>query len=216
MNKINLVAHCDANAICPSFDFSLLTDPVWLKAHVFPRLLPRSRYAELLNNGIACMEVWDLLLVAAVEVAPNSWALLQSEPLRQAHISLFNLFQQAVKNMAETTTITPLSEVLAGLTGGSFGSSMFPPIFVIQSDVPYSAAAILSEDVRYKIHDIIGPEFYALPSSVHEMLAIPAGGDSNGLLDLVRTINASEVISDNDFLSDNVYYCKHGNVEVIA
>lgn len=163
------------------------------------------------------MEVWDLLLVAAVEVAPNSWALLHSEPLRQAHISLLGLFQQAVKNMAETTTITPLGEVLANLTGTSVnGSSLFPPIFVIQSDVPYSAAAILSEDVRYKIHDIIGPEFYALPSSVHEMLAIPADGDSDGLLDLVRTINASEVISDNDFLSDNVYYCKHGNVEVIA
>lgn len=68
------------------------------------------------------------------------------------------------------------------------------------------AACIVSPEVRQKVADMAGGDYYVLPSSVHEVLAIPKTEDFNCsvLRDMVTGINSSEV-SDEEVLSGSVY-----------
>lgn len=71
----------------------------------------------------------------------------------------------------------------------------------------YGAVEILDEKSLRLFADRIDSNFYILPSSVHELIVIPADKeiDVNTLYDMVNTVNAEEV-PEYDFLSNNVYF----------
>lgn len=63
--------------------------------------------------------------------------------------------------------------------------------------------------------EIIGSDFYVLPSSIHETLLVPIGNmDVSGLLQMVKEVNEAEVELC-DLLSDKVQYydCEKGMLE---
>lgn len=70
----------------------------------------------------------------------------------------------------------------------------------------HGAASILDTEIL----DILGEElgsFFILPSSIHEMLAVPDNGlvNPNYLRQIVKEVNSTEVSAE-EKLSDNVYY----------
>lgn len=83
----------------------------------------------------------------------------------------------------------------------------------------YGASALLYEDCLRSLADQAGGDLYILPSSIHELIAIPAaGGDPTGLQDLVREINGTkDLISPDEVLSNNVYrYSRDGGLTCVA
>ena len=69
------------------------------------------------------------------------------------------------------------------------------------------ACAMYYPDVKEKAGELIGSDYYILPSSVHEVILIPdtAGIDAKELCDMVRQANRT-VVEEKDILSDNVYH----------
>lgn len=64
--------------------------------------------------------------------------------------------------------------------------------------------------IRKKIGDIVGGNFYVLPSSIHEVMIIPEEGFEAGELSkLVSTCNSQLYTEANskDILSDKVQWC---------
>lgn len=65
----------------------------------------------------------------------------------------------------------------------------------------------------------IGSDFYILPSSIHEVLFVPADShmDERSLVEMVREVNMTQV-APNEILSDNVYryYANTDHVEIVA
>lgn len=65
----------------------------------------------------------------------------------------------------------------------------------------------------------IGSDFYILPSSIHEVLFVPADShmDERSLVEMVREVNMTQVAPD-EILSDNVYryYANTDHVEIVA
>ena len=57
------------------------------------------------------------------------------------------------------------------------------------------AGLILQEDIMQKIGELMGGNYYILPSSIHEVLVIPenAGLTTRELSDMVHEINQTEV-----------------------
>lgn len=74
----------------------------------------------------------------------------------------------------------------------------------------YGAGCMLYEGVLCREAERIGADLYILPSSVHEVMLLPAVPDTgealDGLRDLVAGINRSDVLSARDVLSDRVFY----------
>lgn len=69
------------------------------------------------------------------------------------------------------------------------------------------AAAMFYPDVKEKAAEIIGSDYYILPSSVHEVILVPdsAGFDAKELCDMVKQANRT-VVEPQDVLSDSVYH----------
>ncbi len=80
------------------------------------------------------------------------------------------------------------------------------PMFVITNPKRFNgAAAMLYNSCFSDLAEKFGDDLYILPSSIHEVLVIPAGNrEPDDLRDMVCLINASEVAGD-EVLSNNVY-----------
>ncbi|MBQ6223438.1 MAG: hypothetical protein IJJ44_12570, partial [Solobacterium sp.] len=79
-------------------------------------------------------------------------------------------------------------------------------VVVTNSNMAYGASALFYDGVMNRVADRIGGSYYVLPSSVHEVICVPAYRmEWTDLQSMVRNINDT-VVSDEDVLSDNVYY----------
>lgn len=82
------------------------------------------------------------------------------------------------------------------------------PIFVLSNQQKmYGAGAVLYQHVLSELAEKYGWDLYLLPISVHEFLILFDRGQyvQEELLDMIRLSNQT-VVSEKDFLSDNIYY----------
>lgn len=82
------------------------------------------------------------------------------------------------------------------------------PMYVLTSQSKMDGAGVLARDgVLEKIGELIGSNFYVLPSSIHEVLIVPDNGNmqTKKLEDMVKEVNATQVAPE-DLLSDKVQY----------
>jgi hypothetical protein len=77
------------------------------------------------------------------------------------------------------------------------------------------AAVILNDDVRQEIAEVMGGDYFVLPSSIHEVIVIPKldGVDYRELEGMVQSINSGEVKPE-ERLSDHVYEYDSKNHEL--
>ena len=82
-------------------------------------------------------------------------------------------------------------------------------LLLSNSRYSFGATAMLYEEKVAEIAEQIGEDFYVIPSSLHEVLLLPASlvEDSRDIDALIRQVNR-EVLSDADYLSDRVYFYK--------
>lgn len=78
------------------------------------------------------------------------------------------------------------------------------------------ASMILHKSIRKKIGDIVGGDFYVLPSSIHEVMIIPTNEfELDGLSEMVSDCNSKLFTEENstDILSDKIQWCsKDGKI----
>lgn len=82
------------------------------------------------------------------------------------------------------------------------------PMYVLTNARRVNGSGILARDgVLDKIGELLGKNFYVLPSSIHEVLIIPDNGDMQAkeLESMVKEVNATQV-APADLLSDKVQY----------
>lgn len=109
-----------------------------------------------------------------------------------------------------------------------FLSDVFPSEGLLPADSPdmgmylilnrrseYGAGVLSSRKLMKKLMEQIGEDCYILPSSVHELLALPCSQKFSvkELQELVRSVNR-DAVSLEDFLSDSVYFCHMDTGEV--
>lgn len=117
----------------------------------------------------------------------------------------------AMANKNHPATIKSMAEVLSnmGMPLGPVMIDAIPPMYILQRDHygAYGASAILDPDV---LKNIPGEnDLWVLPSSIHEMIVIPADGidmsSAKELATIVSEVNASDAIKDQEVLSNSVY-----------
>lgn len=87
-----------------------------------------------------------------------------------------------------------------------YEDNMMPMFVATNSKKVNGAGVILYDGLLRTFAEKIGGDFYILPSSVHEVIFVPANGDMDAryLIQMVKEVNATEVAPD-EVLSDNVY-----------
>lgn len=80
-----------------------------------------------------------------------------------------------------------------------------PMLVISTKKAQGGAVAILLPGVRERVSEMLGGNFYILPSSIHEVIAVPeTAGEADDLRSMVSSIN-DDIVEPDDKLTDSVY-----------
>lgn len=206
---------------CPSkrIDISFFTDYDKVKSRIVFKLINYDRNKELLQK-VPHYRFLDLAIVFSclLESAPtgNATILIHTHHLNFWHITRDDLYALAFQNtpkllqydlrnmtdllkeLLNDEETYPSSEDYAGLC----------PMYVLSNQHKLNGAVcILYQNLLRDFANRLGCDLYILPSSVHEVLIIPAYDRTTHkeLTEMVQDVNSSQ-LSREEILSDHVYY----------
>lgn len=157
--------------------------------------------------------VEDLAVIYSIHLKSDASIPITND-LMESHwgITVKDLHDIALSNMERVNPpkIMNIEEILSSLSG--FPPLLPPPsvpipMYILTNETKiYGASVILNSDMLEKAAETLGTDdFYILPSSVHEVIVIPADmGEDEEFMDMVWEINRSEVLPE-EVLSDNIY-----------
>ena len=204
----------EKNKVQKDFSLEQVTDFKNVKDRICFKLVNREKNAELLADT-PYVKYQDLAVVFYILVSKDKSG-ITSITVRNSLMDMWGMDADILYYLAKKNTqrlfrgrVLSMMEVMAEIIGDSadaFEDSAFP-MYVATNVFKMNGACILLYDgVLKKFAEKIGGDFYILPSSVHEVIFVPANGDMNAryLIQMVKEVNATEVAPD-EVLSDNVY-----------
>lgn len=121
----------------------------------------------------------------------------------------------ARRNMeAEGFDVLPLHSLIGDSPLCTFARDL--PLWVFRSrNGANGAAAMLYESYFHGLAEAVSDDLYILPSSIHDVIALPCGGyDPGSLRAMVESVNSTEVTAE-EFLSGSVYrYSRDGGFSI--
>lgn len=174
------------------------------------------RNAKNVPYGAIKTQFEDLALTYHVELEEDGdehASLVVGDGLLKAWgVSQEELHEIAIENCKRTRP--ELLESLNVMVGfPDFGPTT---VVITNTKCMYGAACLFYPGVIERLAKTFNGDFVVLPSSVHEVIAVPAE-NVDDLIDMVRQINQAEV-SPSDRLSDNVYryYSNENKLKMVA
>lgn len=180
-----------------SFPCTRILDYSKMKERIVYKVIQREKNKELLKK-VPYEEFLDLAVVY--------YALLQKTEfgtatllIKNEHIKEWNVSKEEIQLVAKKNTprLLPMEALM-------FTEHMY---VLTNSTRNFGAGVMMYEDVLEEVGEVFGENFYVLPSSVHEVIAVPEsfGIDKSNLREMVKEINET-VVDDEEILSDTVYY----------
>ncbi|MDO4189926.1 MAG: DUF5688 family protein, partial [Lachnospiraceae bacterium] len=215
--------------VSQDFDVSKITDFDQVKDHIAARVVGMEDNADLLDQRPHA-EMDDLAVTYCVMLGEDANGSM-SVPVTNQLMETWGVTQEDLHDLAKAnqdeltpSTFKSMNEVMAEMmipqimddmgldreAAQEMVESMMPPedkMFVLSNEQKLNgAAALLDDKMMDQIAEKVGGDFYILPSSVHEVLIVPAdaGMDLKDLEAMVQEVNETQV-APQDRLSDHVY-----------
>ncbi len=159
----------------------------------------------------------DLAVIARYRVSPEASFIVHDNHGSMFKMTAEEMLQTAMKNTeAQAFKVQPIEEVLREIMsnqGMDFMDEVISetpksPFYVVTNEMKVDGAiAIMSKSAMEQVYEVVGEDFYILPSSRHEILAVPESMVENpeDLKHMVEEVNATQVEAC-DKLSDNIYH----------
>lgn len=225
----------ESSSVSPEgLEFFTCYDEVKPRLHV--KIINRRMNEKLLEN-VPNLQFLDLALVAVVKVdiagCGTGTILVHNNHICMWGVSKERLMKDAMKQMRNSckAKIVRMEDMIEEIyeriktedAGGidddytKSGIGSVCGMYVISNEeTMFGAAMIAFPEVLKEISDKLGGDYYILPSSVHEVIAISKDMVSEpvGLNNMIREVNSSTVKQD-EILSDHAYlYLSENNVLV--
>lgn len=196
------------------------TDYEQIRRHIAYRIINYEKNKELLKT-VPYVRYLDLAIVfyclLHLTESGNATILIHKNHLKLWQITAAQLYEQACQT---TPLLLPydfrnMTSLLSDLNGGTQPSGQdmaktasFCPMYVLTNNQKlYGAGCMLYPGLLESISEKLDQDLFILPSSIHEMILLPAVNRSYSeeLADMVAEINRTELAAD-EILSDQVYY----------
>lgn len=202
----------------------MVTDFEKAKDKIVCFLVNKEQNQEMLQS-VSHIDYLDLAVIFKLVVPPDTDDLatitVRDEFLERWDVSVEELYELAKAN---SRIILPgqaknMFDVLAQMVPAEVLDGMIPeaeaPMYVISNSKNVNGAStILYSEVLANLADKIEDDLFVLPSSIHEVIAVPASGaDADALTEMVREVNATQV-AENEVLSDHAYFYSRENKEL--
>ncbi|MCH5332580.1 MAG: hypothetical protein J1D89_01360 [Agathobacter sp.] len=205
------------------FDTGIFTSFEKVRSRLVMRLVHYGRNEELLRDVPHCrfhdLAVTFCCLLRADEENQAS-ILVHNEHMELWKVDRLTLFAEAQANtpILLPPQITPFSELVHGLPVPELSEvcGLEVPMFVATNrSRTNGAAVILYEGQLAAMADFVDADLIILPSSVHEVILLPAEDDSTleECSHMVREVNETQ-LADEEILSDHAYYYDRATKEI--
>lgn len=202
------------------FDVSNVLDFEQVKDKIIPKLINAEMNQELLANRPHMMEA-DLAIQFMVQVDRSEDGVascaIDNKMLEGYGIEVDELYQIAMENMErlDPAKVVSMAEMLGFRSEDIPEGSIAMYVITNESGVN-GATSILNDRVMDEAREAIGENMIIIPSSIHEVIAIPMNEDADitTLTAMVKEVNA-DMVSPQDFLSDHVYTYSFDSHELI-
>ena len=191
------------------------------KENLTLRLINKDWNSEKMEE-CAYMEVHDLIAVPYLQVerGHQTMSMLVTHELQQRMLQMTDdeVLSIARENLSKQEfEIIGMTQKMRAMLGNDFDETYteaYVPekdfLYVMSNKVnTYGAAGMMSQEVMEQIQEKMGEEmFFILPSSVHELLIVPASANSFGpeqLQEMVKEVNETQV-APHERLGENVYF----------
>lgn len=183
-----------------------------IRGRVIYRLVNYEKNKEILED-CPHIRLYDLAVtfrwVARIDDVGVSTSLITNKQVKEWGVSVNDLVLAARQNTPRLfpAQIIDMEEMLAGMVSFILYPSDIPMYILTNKQEPNGASALLYGDVLKDFANKKGADMYILPSSIHEVIMVPADriNDPTKLLSIVHDANTT-VVSIGDVLSDSVYY----------
>ena len=205
------------------FDVSVLTDFDKAKKNLRIKLISTEKNREFLEN-VPHKAFLDMSMVyqvkALIEEDAVGTTVVTNQLLGMYGVSVDELHEAAFENMKESepVDVVGITRKLYGLCSAvGEGAEMDLEelaelledermLFISNKSNICGASQIVYKESLEKVASIFKEDFYILPSSIHECLAVRASdADIEGLRAMVKEVNSTQLLPE-EFLSDNVYF----------
>ncbi len=186
-------------------------------AHRLSLSLIPVRGNEVMLSTVPHRAVEDLALIYRVDQEEGISVVVNDRMLASYGISRERLHEDALRSAPERhpCIVRPIREVLGLEPADRDGEELFPEplqeLYVATTaDMFRGACVIMYPGMLEEAADRLGGSFYILPSSVHEVLLLPACGTGRAaeLSEMVAEINEA-MVPEKEKLSDSVYFYDH-------
>ena len=210
-----IAAFCEGKAHVGNIGLFGFTDWETVKSHIYAKLVNTERNRGYLAH-IPHREFLDLSLVYHIRLPDFFPDKRNCIPIREEYVRDWDadgemLYQAAMENMqAEGEPVfESLGETLRDIPGIDIPQSRLGfPLYVLGSQGwKDGAVQICRQEIMERVAGFFKSDFWILPSSVHEVLLLPAGQfgeDAQGLAGLVKEVNDTHPAPE-EILSYHVY-----------
>ena len=183
-----------------------------IRGRVIYRLVNYEKNKEILED-CPHIRLYDLAVtfrwVARIDDVGVSTSLITNKQVKEWGVSVNDLVLAARQNTPRLfpAQIIDIEEMLAGMVSFILYPSAIPMYILTNEQELNGASALLYGDILKDFANKKGADMYILPSSIHEVIMIPADriDDPKKLSSMVHEANTT-VVSTGDVLSDSVYY----------
>lgn len=212
----DLLDNYEQNKPLASINVSFFTDFESAKHMIVYKVINYEKNKELLED-VPHFHFLDLAVVFYCLVhsgaTGNATILIHNQ-----HMKCWNTTPEKLMELARENTPSLLEYDLRNiesiLSGGTniTPSHMYPMFILTNTSRLNGACCMLYKDLLRQIADNIESDFFILPSSIHELVLLPANNMSAicELSEMVKEVNLAEV-SNEEILSDHAYYYSRKN-----
>lgn len=199
-----------------NIDLNFFTDFERVKDKIVFKLINTKQNSKLLEQ-IANINFLDLSIVFYYLFdstdSGSATILIRNEHLNYWNVDTDTLFQYAKENTPKLlkSKLNSMMDILAGIESTeeilNCTDELLPMYVLTNHTNMFGAATMLYDNVLKSFADKKNSDFYILPSSVHELILIPASTDmdSDYLTSMVQEVNDTQVPNE-EILSDHAYY----------
>ena len=211
----------EENRVKETVDFDVIYSYEKAKENLYYKVVNREKNESLLKE-VPHRDFLDLALLPYIELDHsgfmNATTLVRSDMLSYWNITDETLLQDADENMKHCMayTLTPIMEILKDHMNEETTEQLSqadPNMYVLLTPGMHFCAVLMAmEQIMEQVAQELDADLYVLPSSIHELIVIPATPllCLSKLGELVKSVNESTVSSE-DILSDHAYFYKRGS-----
>lgn len=197
----------------PGIPLEQFTDFEQIKKHLCLKLVSRRSNEQLLHDT-PFIGYYDLALVCIYFHADQETDTTSNILIKNQHLALWNITKAALFKYSGHNSphlmhpcIHPMNEVLQKLTDLHNDCLPFNNMYVLTNEYRYFGAVCMTfPDVLAQFAEKIQSDLILIPSSVHEIIILPAHGNvPENLNEIIISINNERVLP-SERLSDHYYF----------